>query len=469
MPKHPITRRAFLATSTAITGFNVIAKGHAGDSPKIKRARKLHVGEAHVDITPPMGIELAGFHKPIGQERRIEGIRQNAVIRSLTLHLGTTQAILVSVDILALPIVLTKRIGKAIESRYGIPATNVRLCATHTHSMPSFTYLRQWGAVPHNYMALVEAKILTAIDRALKDAEPATLSIGSSRAIGASFNRTVEESKTDADFTKESTDDERWLDTLLQVLHFERGKKKKPILWYHFASHPVCYNDTQAGPDWPGMVDALVEERFGVTPSFLQGHAGDVNPGDGEHWIGKPEQSANATFAAIVRAMNNRKEVDVNTLTTHSEYFGLPLDLDLYQTWLDQYATDPAACTKGIWVDAPFAQAWYEDNQNRKPADPHHYIQLSTLQLGPIQLAFHPSELFSYYGLQIRHNAPTEHTLVVGYTDGLIGYLTDPASFEKEEYAAVVVPKILDIPPYTRSAASEMTQHLNTMLLKNFR
>ncbi len=435
----------------------------------VVKNKKFNVGEAHVDITPPTGIELAGFHKPAGQERRIEGIRHTPAVRALTLALGNTQAVLVSVDILGLPLAMTRRIDQTIESRYGIPATNVRLCATHTHSMPSFTYLRQWGAVPHDYMSLVEATILIAIDRALKDAAPAKLSIGSSRAVGASFNRTVKASKTDADFNNDSTHDERWLDTLLQVLHFERGKKKSPILWYHFASHPVCYNDTQAGPDWPGLVDAHVQERFGITPSFLQGHAGDVNPGDGEHWIGKPEQSANATFDAIVRAMNNRREVNVDSLISNSEYFGLPLDLDLYKNWQDQYAKDPAACARGTWVDAPFAQDWYDGNHTRTITDPHQYIQLSTLQLGPIQMAFHPAELFSYYGLHIRHNAPTAHTLVVGYTDGLIGYLTDPASFEKEEYAAVVVPKILDIPPYTRNAASEMAQHLNTMLLKNFR
>ncbi|MEZ6079909.1 MAG: hypothetical protein R3C56_30820 [Pirellulaceae bacterium] len=34
---------------------------------------------------------------------------------------------------------------------------------------------------------------------------------------------------------------------------------------------------------------------------------------------------------------------------------------------------------------------------------------------------------------------------MVGYTDGLIGYLTDAAAYRNGEYEALTVPKILDI------------------------
>jgi hypothetical protein len=40
----------------------------------------------------------------------------------------------------------------------------------------------------------------------------------------------------------------------------------------------------------------------------------------------------------------------------------------------------------------------------------------------------------------------------------LIGYLPDPAAFSTGEYAALVVPKILDYPPFTPTAAAEMSR-----------
>lgn len=61
----------------------------------------LQAGEGKVDITPPLGIELAGFHKPPGQERKITGIRQPANARALFLRLGKEQAGIVVLDLLA--------------------------------------------------------------------------------------------------------------------------------------------------------------------------------------------------------------------------------------------------------------------------------------------------------------------------------------------------------------------------------
>ena len=48
-------------------------------------------------------------------------------------------------------------------------------------------------------------------------------------------------------------------------------------------------------------------------------------------------------------------------------------------------------------------------------------------------------------------------TLVVGYADGVIGYLPDPNAYKAREYAAIVVPKIVDYPPFTPTAARQFT------------
>ena len=78
---------------------------------------------------------------------------------------------------------------------------------------------------------------------------------------------------------------------------------------------------------------------------------------------------------------------------------------------------------------------------------------ISVIQLGEVGLLFHPAELYSYYGLEIRRDSPFEHTLVIGYTDDFIGYLTDPKAYQTGEYAAIVVPKITDLPLFTAEAA----------------
>ena len=84
--------------------------------------------------------------------------------------------------------------------------------------------------------------------------------------------------------------------------------------------------------------------------------------------------------------------------------------------------------------------------------------------LGGIGLLFHPSELYSYYGLDIRRGAPLENVLVVGYTDGVIGYLTDPKAYAAGEYAATNVPRIVDLPPFTLQAARQLSADAKALL-----
>ena len=64
----------------------------------------------------------------------------------------------------------------------------------------------------------------------------------------------------------------------------------------------------------------------------------------------------------------------------------------------------------------------------------------------------------------IRRSSPFAHTLAVGYTDDIIGYLPDPNAYKAGEYAAIVVPKIIDLPPFTPQAAGRMAEAAGKLL-----
>src|ERR1700712_5154756 len=81
----------------------LVAGAAAAVSTQGRRARAagptLEAGEGVVDTTPPLKIEMGGFHKPPGQERRIEGIRHKSAARALVLRVGDATAAVVSLDI----------------------------------------------------------------------------------------------------------------------------------------------------------------------------------------------------------------------------------------------------------------------------------------------------------------------------------------------------------------------------------
>src|ERR1700712_4738023 len=83
----------------------LVAGAAAAVSTQGRRARAagptLEAGEGVVDTTPPLKVEMGGFHRPPGQERRVEGIRHKMAARALVLRVGQDQAATVSLDIAA--------------------------------------------------------------------------------------------------------------------------------------------------------------------------------------------------------------------------------------------------------------------------------------------------------------------------------------------------------------------------------
>ena len=67
---------------------------------------------------------------------------------------------------------------------------------------------------------------------------------------------------------------------------------------------------------------------------------------------------------------------------------------------------------------------WFESASKWDVAKTSYRAPVSAMRLGEVGLVFHPAELFSYHGLAIRRDSPFANTLVVGYTNDFIGYVT---------------------------------------------
>jgi neutral ceramidase len=347
-------------------------------------------------------------------------------------------------------------VKKEIARKSGISAENVRIGATHTHSMPTLRYFRQWGRLPEDYRDMVSKRIVEAVELARNDLAPAKLFLGKERVVGASHNRTSEKFHTNEFFTKESTDDERWLDTTLHALYFVRPEPGRNLLWYQFSAHPVCYADEMSGPDFPGLVASKMKTQEGLSPSFLQGHCGDVNSGTSGR--GDAETVSDAVVKALRRAMRTAREVNVTEIRQATGTFHAPLDIERHKQQLDQYRADPTQCTNGPWVDAEFAREWYAVASKWDLSQSSYATPISAVRLGDVALFFHPGELYSVYGLTLRRDSPFRDTLVIGYVDDLIGYVPDPKAYAgTPEYSAVVVPKIMSLPCYKPEVGRALT------------
>src|SRR5438445_12540518 len=86
-------------------------------------------------LRPPSGIAMAGYGRRLG---RSTGVHDNIAAQALVLDDGATRVAIVGVDVLAFGLRLADQIARRVEERSGIPALNILIAATHTHSGPLF-------------------------------------------------------------------------------------------------------------------------------------------------------------------------------------------------------------------------------------------------------------------------------------------------------------------------------------------
>ena len=132
----------------------------------------LLAGLAEVEITPPLSLKIAGSFFP----RPIEGILDPLFARSLLLRSGQTALLLVSCDLLILGREMVVDLRRQIQSELGIPAVNVAIAATHTHTGP-YT-CRYFGTnADDGYVDWLKGRILESVRLANRAVEPADIGV----------------------------------------------------------------------------------------------------------------------------------------------------------------------------------------------------------------------------------------------------------------------------------------------------
>src|SRR5690606_23938847 len=119
---------------------------------------------------------------------------------------------------------------------------------------------------------------------------------------------------------------------------------------------------------------------------FLQGHIGDVNPGDGTKWIGDAEPTAAAVLPALHRAATHGEMVPIDRIRVETRQVELPFDVQRLQDEIAEYKANPEACASGVWVDAGFAKAWFDDVSGWASPPAHYSAPVTTVALGPLAL-----------------------------------------------------------------------------------
>jgi neutral ceramidase len=213
-------------------------------------ASTFKAGAAKVDITPTQ------------LPKNSEGILDHIYARAIVIDNGTTSAALVSADVGMLGEQVWRTVSQRIEKELGIPAQNLIMNPTHTHSASG-------GSAE---------QIFNTIKAAKEKLQPARIGYGT----GVSYinvNRNIIDRKTNRWWEGSNYDGPS--DKTVAVIKFETANGGPIAVYYNYACHAVVTGNTDMlSGDYPGATSRYIEDSFDdkIVALFSAGAQGDQNP-----------------------------------------------------------------------------------------------------------------------------------------------------------------------------------------------
>lgn len=402
-------------------------------------------GFAEVEFTPKKG-NIPGSFLPREAEGTLGGVFSNAAAFTN----GEDSVILVSMDILSFHAEYANDMRQRISDATGVPASNVLIAATHTHSSAPLEY-QLWMCPPDLEISANTAnKTVEAAICAWNNRCEAKLGVGRGYEWRYSFcrdwhmrNGTIQMNpggRPAEDLICPTSN----VDHSVNVMRIDDANGKVKCFIVNYANHAATDGPEDVfSADYPGFMRRKLKEMYGqdVIVLFFNGAAGDVNCFDfkynAHNEYGGEGKVIGEALAMDVAEINKRIHADVTTPCIQSiskihqtaRRFKTKEDYEWALNLLEKAKNGENVSG----FDLAFATEYAEDDSN---VPKHVDIEIHTIQLGPWAIVGLPSEIFSEIGLKIKANSPYNNTLVFELANGTHGYISPDRIIRSEAYEA---------------------------------
>ena len=375
----------------------------------------MRAGFGKWELTPPMGVELAGYGYYLG--RCAQSVCDPLYARAVMLETAEGRVLVISCDLLGLSKTVCAEVFRHAE-KYGVPAERVIIVSIHTHTGPCIKYHEGCGFTDDAYVATVGGLICRAVDEAAGDLCDVT---GMTQAFcpfegDHIYNRTVADGPVDR-----------------YVRGFTLSRSgRESICMVSAACHGVFRGRaTAVSADFAGQVNRLMEKQ-GCKSIYLNGLCGDIDP-----W--KPTDARLDEFAQIVV---NAFHAVAQPLPLTMEAGELPFTLKLTSVTEEEIrgaAAHAVEIAGGAEKPAARVALTWEKEMLEKLADlrPTEEITCKYLLLGGVPVVAFPFEGFTMIGQEVRRILGREDGLMLGCGEELLGYLPTRDDIAREAYAAL--------------------------------
>jgi len=401
-------------------------------------------GAKQIDITPPIGIPLAGYGARL---KGSEGIHDSLNAQLVYLSDTSNEVLFIGLDLVAIDADFTTQVRARLNRELGIPETSILLACTHTHSGPD----GYANAFPREKLNINDSLRQNTIDKIAgaalwtkSSARPATISYGSERITGIGLNR---------------NDPNKEIDNELAIVRIDVEEKPLTVL-VNFACHPTVMgaDNLQISADLPGTARKFFRIHYPTTIfMFMNGAAGDVSTRFMRRTQGFEEldRFGSILFGASMALMQKTQSLADAHITCKC----LPIDLPIRNFPSEKEAKEALkACEddylllknnsvpqaelrkaetkiQGARIQAQFAVLLKETKTVRS--------EIQVIQLGNLFIITIPGEPFSGISLAIKASFPNNPVFVVGYANDYMGYF--PFGVQEQTYETLKSPWISNI------------------------
>ncbi|MEI6876918.1 MAG: hypothetical protein WCL50_17525 [Spirochaetota bacterium] len=412
----------------------------------------LKAGFSIADISPGPGIELAGYpHHP----RRNQGVHDPLYAACLWLDDGATRLAIISMDLLMLAKKEVTILRREISMRTGIPAGNIMLLCSHTHSGPwtsgrlDLEALEQGLEPDVDYMKGLRGKLVGVAVAASTNTFEATVGVGKGscgRERGVGGNRRNPDEIADPE---------------VGVIGVKDASGRLRGCLVKYALHPTFLHsdNLQVSADYPGCIRAFLSERLpGLTFLFAQGSSGNQSPryfreGKTYEEARRVGRAIGAEAERVLEGLEYRG--DLTLLCVSSE-----IDLDLRALPPRDVAERQVATARVEWEAVKASSLVERDIWNAElrllgAEDTLGYIlvkekgsrisllddelpaEVQVIGIGDSRIVGLQGELFVEFGLTIQYRAPFDLTFVFELANGVLpGYACTSRAYAQGGYEA---------------------------------
>jgi neutral ceramidase len=408
----------------------------------------LKVGSAEADITPPLGFPMAGYY----HERLSEGVIDPLKAKAIVFRDAHTQSALVVCDLIGIATDLSRAIRQQASEKTGIPAANIVIAATHSHTAPDYMkelYLKLGGEKQAPLRAEYIDKLIQgpveAIVSAHSAAAPVVLEFGSAiQTTPVSFNRRsvmrdgsvkTWQSADHPDFVRPAGP----IDPEIALLTVRDDAGKPLCILSNFALHLDTVGGMKWSADYPHFIEQSLRKATGseVLSIFAAGCCGDINHVDPRSKDRNKTELIGASLGeSIQKQLAHLKRLEQPTLFVKSQVVQLPLQ-EATQEEVAQSLKILAAAKRGEKVDffehvTAHKKVMLDQFRRREPytvASQHITwglsrslagigetlpVDVTVMTLGrEVAIVCLPGEVFVELGMAIKQGSPFRTTLVI--------------------------------------------------------